>query len=92
MQHTIESIRESARTGTVNGYYGQPVRSAVVVVGPVRVTCNYVKSASADRQYDEYTWVVNDMLRDEAFVHRLLADAWRRTDYVEPGNGAPIVG
>jgi hypothetical protein len=90
--HTVESIREAARTGTVRGYYGQPVRGAVVVVGRVHVTCNYVRSASADRQYDEYTWAVNGIRRDEAFVRNMLAEAWRRTDYVEPGNGAPIVG
>ena len=90
--HTVESIREAARTGAIPDAFGQPARGASVQAGRAYVTCLYVRSASADRQYDVYTWIVNTRMSDEATVRNLLADAWRHPDFIEPGNGAPIVG
>jgi hypothetical protein len=89
---TIASIREAARAGTIPDAFGKPARGASLQAGPAYVTCLYVRSASSDRRFDEYIWTVNTRMCDEATVHRLLADAWRRTDFIEPGNGAPIVG
>jgi hypothetical protein len=73
--HTIESIKQLARTTRVDDAHGnkEAVPGAIINLmgGRAQVFCHYI-SGSGNGDSDEHHWYVNGVERDRAFVQRLL--------------------